>query len=133
MMNIFKYIYHKTYLGKGLIYVYHSTKNRLIPDKIFLKYKYKSNFGAFPNLNDPKTLNEKIIWLKLYDRTPLHTQCADKYEVRSFVSKKIGEEYLVPLFFHTQNPKEIISKNIPDVPCVVKTNHDSGSVFFIRD
>lgn len=133
MMKIFKYIYHKTYLGKGLIFIYHNTKNRIIPDKIFLKYKYKRNFGKLPNLDDPKTLNEKIIWLKLNDRTILHTQCADKYEVRSFISEKIGDKYLVPLFFHTQSPKEIIPKNIPDVPCVVKTNHDSGSVFFIRD
>lgn len=133
MMKIFKYIYYKTYLGKGLIFIYHNTKNRIVPNKIFLKYKYKRNFGVFPNLDNPKTLNEKIIWLKLNDRTPLHTQCADKYEVRSFVSEKIRKEYLVPLFFHTQNPKEITPENIPDIPCVVKTNHDSGSVFFVRD
>src|SRR5690606_16525430 len=113
MTNILKHIYHNTYFGKGLIYIYHNTKNRVVPDKIFLKYKYKRNFGVFPNLENPKTLNEKIIWLKLHDRTPLHTQCADKYEVRSYISEKVGGKYLVPLFFHTQNPKEIISDNIP--------------------
>lgn len=133
MKKLLKYIYHNTVLGKVLIYVYHNTKNHVIPDKIFLKYKYKGNFGVFPDLKSPKTLNEKIIWLKLNDRTPLHTQCADKYEVRKFILEKIGDQYLVPLYFHTRNVEEINSSNIPDSPCVIKTNHDSGSVFFIKD
>ena len=75
------------------------------------------------NLNDPITFNEKIQWLKLYDRTPMLTQCADKYKVREFIRDKIGEDYLVPLLFETKNPKDINPENIPDdVPVFIKTN-----------
>lgn len=130
-MNLLKNIYHNTWLGKVLIYVYHTSKNHLIPDKTYVKYRYKSQFGKFPNLDNPKTLNEKINWLKLNDRTPLHTQCADKYAVRNFITEKIGEQYLVPLYFQTKDPKEIKPENLPNTPCIIKTNHDSGGGIFI--
>ena len=133
MIGFLKYIYHNTLLGKLLIYVYHNTKNRIVPEKLFLELKYKNNFGKKPNLKEPKTLNEKIIWLKLNDRTPLHTQCADKYAVREYVSEKIGEQYLVPLLYQTKNPKDIVADNLPNIPCIIKTNHDSGGVFIVRD
>lgn len=83
------------------------------------------------NLSKPRTLNEKINWLKLYDRTPLHTQCADKYTVRKYVTDQIGESYLVPLYFYTKNPKEIVPANIKQLPCIIKTNHDSGGGIFV--
>jgi hypothetical protein len=104
----------------------------MIPEKAYVKYRYKKRFGKFPDLDRPKTLNEKIVWLKLNDRTPLHTQCADKYAVRRLVADKIGEQYLVPLFFQTKDPKEIKPENLPDVPCIIKTNHDSGGVIFVH-
>ena len=84
------------------------------------------------NLTNPRTLNEKINWLKLYDRTPLHTLCADKYSVREYVADKIGESYLVPLYFHTKNPDQIVLENIDQLPCIIKTNHDSGGGIFIH-
>ena len=133
MLGFLKYIYHNTLLGKLLIYVYHNTKNRIAPEKLLLEQRYKKIFGKKPNLKDPKTLNEKIIWLKLNDRTPLHTQCADKYAVREYVTRKIGEQYLVPLLFQTKNPKDIVADNLPNIPCIIKTNHDSGGVFFVND
>lgn len=47
------------------------------------------------NIENPTTFNEKIQWLKLYDSTPLKTQTTDKYLVRDWVKKKIGEKYLI--------------------------------------
>lgn len=49
------------------------------------------------NLDNPKSFNEKIKWLKLYDSTPIKTRLADKYLVREWIKDKIGEEYLIPL------------------------------------
>ncbi|MBO0330175.1 glycosyl transferase [Muricauda sp. CAU 1631] len=89
--------------------------------------------GKSPDLNDPKTLNEKIVWLKLNDRTPLHTKCADKYAVREYVSEKISDDYLVPLYYHTVNVKDIVPKNLPAPPYIIKTNHDSGGGIFVYD
>ncbi|MBC6997982.1 glycosyl transferase [Cytophaga sp. FL35] len=89
--------------------------------------------GYSLDLKNPKTLNEKINWLKLHDRTALHTQCSDKYEVRKFVIEKIGEEFLVPLYFQTEDPNQIIPENITMTPCIIKTNHDSGGGVFVYD
>ncbi|WP_396634860.1 ATP-grasp fold amidoligase family protein [Maribacter sp. R86514] len=105
----------------------------IIPDKQLVKFKFKHHIGYPINLKNPQTLNEKINWLKLNDRTPLHTQCSDKYLVREFIKDKIGEEYLVPLYFSTKNPKDIIAENIPDSPSIIKANHDSSGGIFVYD
>nr|WP_293165121.1 ATP-grasp fold amidoligase family protein [Allomuricauda sp.] len=89
--------------------------------------------GYLPDLNAPKTLNEKITWLKLNDRTNLHTECTDKYAVRKYISNTIGDEYLVPLYFHTVNVKDVRPENINKLPCIIKTNNDSGGGYFVRD
>lgn len=105
---------------------------RFISDEKYIKYKFKKYFGYELDLQNPKTLNEKIQWLKLYDRTPLHTKCADKYLVREYIKEKIGEEYLIPFVFDTFNPEDINKENLPDYPVVVKVNHARG-VFLIKD
>jgi hypothetical protein len=69
--------------------------------------------------------------LKLYDRTDLHTLCADKLDVRDYVANEIGERYLIPLVLHTNNPEDINHNNLPDYPVIAKTNHDSGTYHII--
>ncbi len=133
MTGLFKQIYHHTKLGKLLIIYYHKFKNNVLPDKTNISINYKKKFGKKPNLTDPKTLNEKIQWLKLNDRSPLHTQCADKYAVRDYVSSRIGNEYLVPLYFHSKNVNDIVPENLPNSPFIIKTNHDSGGGIIIKD
>ena len=48
------------------------------------------------NLKNPRTFNEKLQWLKLNDRNPLYTTLVDKYEVKSYISDKIGDRYVIP-------------------------------------
>lgn len=129
---ISKFYYH-TLLGNMFLFVAQKIYNNLPADAIILKHRYKKKMGKSLNLANPRTLNEKINWLKLNDRTPLHTLCADKYSVREYVSAKIGESYLVPLYYHTNNTREILPKNIHQFPCIIKTNHDSGGGIFIRN
>ncbi|HMB61478.1 MAG TPA: ATP-grasp fold amidoligase family protein [Eudoraea sp.] len=112
---------------------FHWASTHLLPDKYFLKMVYRKEMGKKLDLKNPITLNEKINWLKLYDRTPLHTQCADKYAVRKYVKDRIGEGYLVPLYFHSEDPDAINPGNIKNIPCIIKTNHDSSGGIFIKD
>ena len=105
----------------------------MIPEKIYIRRKFKSRFGYDLNLDNPKTINEKIHWLQKNDRTPLHTLCTDKYTVREYVKEKIGEQYLVPLALHTTNPKDIVPENLPDYPFIIKTNHGCGGHVIVRD
>lgn len=133
MIGFLKHIYYRTQLGKLLRLSYYAIKDNLVPDKTYILNNYQKSFGKKPDLSNPRTLNEKIIWLKLNEHTPLHTKCADKYEVRQYIAEKIGDEYLVPLLFHTQKPEEIIPKNLPDAPFIIKTNHDSGGGIIVKN
>ena len=60
-------------------------------------------------------------------------QCADKYAVREYVAERIGDEYLVPLLYHTDSPADITPENLPDAPFIVKTTHGSSGGIMVRD
>ncbi|WP_418509947.1 ATP-grasp fold amidoligase family protein [Corallibacter sp.] len=137
MTSLLSKLYFDTVLGHKMIQPfakwYEYLRFGLIPDKVKMKREFVKNLGYEPDFENPKTLNEKIQWLKLNDRTPLHTQCADKYAVRAYVKERIGEEYLVPLAFETQNVRDIIPENLPDYPFIIKTNHDSSGGIIVKD
>lgn len=97
-----------------------------------IKEKYWIRVGKNCNLQNPKTFNEKLQWLKLYYKKSEHTQMVDKYKVRQYVKEKIGEEYLIPLLGVYDNFEEIEFNKLPN-DFVIKCNHDSGSVFICRD
>ena len=63
-----------------------------LPDKVFLKVAFRARFGKKLNLKKPETFNEKMQWLKLYNRKPEYTMMVDKYLVRNYVKEKKGEE-----------------------------------------
>lgn len=96
-----------------------------MPDEQYLKLKYKSIFGKELNLDNPQTFNEKLQWLKLYNRKPEYTVMVDKYKVREYIAQMIGEEYLIPLLGVWDNPDEIDFDALPD-QFVLKCNHNSG-------
>ncbi len=137
MRTCLKHLYNNTDIGHFLIspvkIIYDIYSPRLLSEKTYIKQTFKNTFGYGLNLENPKTFNEKIQWLQLNDRTTLRTSCADKYTVREYVKEKIGEKYLVPLIFHTTNPGEIVPKNLPDYPFIIKTNHGCGNHIIVRD
>jgi hypothetical protein len=62
-----------------------------------LQRRFQEVHGYPLNLDKPRSLSEKIQWIKLHrDLRPL-APFVDKYAVRAFVKTRIGEEYLVPL------------------------------------
>lgn len=97
-----------------------------------LKIWYKRTTGENLDLENPKTFNEKIQWLKLYDSTPLKTRLADKYLVRDWVKEKIGEEHLIPLLGVWDSFDEIDFDKLPD-QFVLKANHGSGWNIIVTD
>jgi len=78
--------------------------------------------GYSPNIDNPRTFNEKVQWLKLYYRDPLMTQCADKYKVRDYIKENIGEEYLIKLLGVYDDVNQIEFDKLPD-KFVLKVNH----------
>lgn len=55
---------------------------------IFSKYIYFVFTGKYLNLKNPKDINEKVMWLKLYYRNPLIEKCSDKFLVREYLEEK---------------------------------------------
>lgn len=84
------------------------------------------------DLDHPKTYNEKIQWMKLFDSTPLKTKLADKYLVRKWVEDKIGGEYLIPLLGVYDRFDEIDFSTLPD-RFVVKANHGCTYNYIVKD
>lgn len=98
---------------------------RLFSDKLYLKIKYRLIAGKKLNLKTPQTFNEKLQWLKLYDRKPEYTKMVDKYEVREYIADTIGEEYLIPLIGVWDSPDDINFDSLPN-RFAMKCNHNSG-------
>lgn len=110
----------------------HCMKPERIPDKMYLKYQYHYVFGKRLNLKNPQTFNEKLQWLKLYDRKPLYTTLVDKYAVKEWVRNKIGEQFVIPTLAVYNNVDEIDIDKLPE-QFVLKCNHDSGSIVICKD
>lgn len=94
-------------------------------DKVFLQKMFKAKMGYQLNLNNPSTYNEKLQWLKLYNRNKEYTNLVDKFEVRKFVKDKIGEKYLIPLIGVWECVEEINFNELPR-KFVLKCTHNSG-------
>jgi hypothetical protein len=105
---------------------------RLMPDSKYLRIKYRLRMGKTLDLDNPKSFNEKLQWLKLYDRKPKYTQMVDKYNVRKYVKDVIGEKYLIPLIGVYDSLDQIDFDKLPN-RFVLKCTHDSGGLIVCKD
>ena len=96
-----------------------------LPDKLFLSMKYRSVFLKKICFDNPIGFNEKLQFLKLYNRRPEYTLMVDKYKVREYITKTIGKQYLVPLLGVWNTSDEIDFEELPN-QFVLKCNHNSG-------
>ncbi len=96
-----------------------------LSDRLYLKIKYRLLMGYPLNLKNPQTFNEKLQWLKLYNRNPKYTTLVDKYAVREYIAKTLGEEYLIPLLGVWDDADDIDFNKLPN-RFVLKCNHNSG-------
>ncbi len=103
-----------------------------LSDKTYLKMKYRLVVGKKLNLKNPKTFNEKLQWLKLYDRKPIYTTMVDKYEAKKYVASIIGEEYIIPTLGVYNHFDEIDFDKLPN-QFVIKCTHDSGGIVIVKD
>jgi len=108
----------------------HNTENDwMYIDIPFAKSQYFKKIGQELNLEDPQRFTEKIQWLKIFNRNPQYTNLADKCEVRDYVAKKIGSQYLTKYIGVYSKSSEINWGELPR-KFVLKPNH--GSHWIIR-
>lgn len=104
---------------------YNFIKNTLIRQTI-------NGCGYYPNIDLPETLNEKIQWLKLYYRNKDLVKCTDKYLMRDFVEKTIGQKYLIPILGVWEDVDDINFNKLPN-KFVLKANWGSGQNIICKD
>lgn len=114
-------------------FIFSATENATRHKKEKKRFLLKT--GYLLNLENPQSLNQKIVWKKLHDRNPLLTITADKYKVREYIRLVLGNEsaneILVPLLYVGRNPQKIPFENLPD-EYIIKTNHASKTNIFIE-
>lgn len=98
----------------------------VMSEKQYLKFRYLVQMRHVLNLDNPKTMNEKLQWLKLYDRKPVYTQMVDKVLAKKYVAGLIGEQYIVPTLGVWNHFDEIDFDTLPN-QFVLKTNHSGGN------
>ena len=101
-------------------------------DETYLKIAFRSLMGKKLDLKNPQTFNEKLQWLKLYDRKPIYTTMVDKYEAKKYVADKIGEQYIIPTLGVWDKFEDIDFDKLPN-QFVLKCTHDSGGLVICRD
>jgi hypothetical protein len=111
---------------------YRLLPKRYISDSICIKAQFYLKMGKTLDLKNPVTFNEKIQWLKLHCRCPEYTQMVDKYEVRKYVTKIAGDEYLIPLLGIWNKFDDIDFNALPN-QFVLKCTHSSGGIVICRN
>lgn len=97
-----------------------------VPDSIYLRIMFFLYMGKPLHLRHPKTFSEKLQWLKLYNRKPEYTMMVDKYAVKDYVAKVIGNQYIIPTLGVWDRPDDIEWDKLPN-QFVLKTTHGGGN------
>ena len=104
----------------------------IIPDKLFIKVHFRLCVGYKLNLDNPKSYNEKLQWLKFYDKHDEYTALVDKVEVKKYVASIVGEDHVIKTIGVWNNVEEINWASLPK-QFVVKSTNDSGGVVVCKD
>ena len=88
--------------------------------------------GLNLDLDNPKTIQDKINWLKIYDSTPLKTKCADKIQLHDYCKEKLGKDICVPIIAVYDKVDDIEWNKLPE-RFVIKCNHGSGMNIIVKD
>ena len=96
--------------------------------------RYRAAFGKKPNLDDPQTFSEKLLWLKFnrYNGNPLVVQCADKYRVRDYITQCGCGDILNDLIGVWDKAEDIPWDTLPD-KFALKWNFGAGMNIICTD
>ena len=130
----------KVYLNGGVfLFLRKLLRRLLLPMSIFMspvlfaKLEMFLVLGYWPNIDNPKSLNEKICYRKLFAPPALSTVVCDKWAVREYVASKTGRsDILNKVFFVGNDPEKITFPDLPE-KFVIKATHGSGWNIIVTD
>ena len=96
-------------------------------DELYLKLLYLFEMHKKLDLNNPTTFNEKLQWLKLYNRRPEYTRMVDKYEAKKYAASLIGEKHIIPTLGVWDRFEDIDFEKLPN-QFVLKTTNGGGNL-----
>ena len=105
---------------------------RNMPDEEYIRRMFRAKMGAEPDLESPRTFNEKMQWLKLHDRKPIYTVMVDKYAAKQFAADIIGQEHIIPNLGVWDRAEDVDFDALPE-QFVIKCTHDSHGLVICRD
>ncbi len=108
----------------------------LFPPRLHAALDYARALHYWPNIDNPQTFNEKVVWRMLYDRDPRFPELADKIKVKDYIVKKFGtDDLLIPTLGVYCTPEEMDFTKSPlnKPPYVIKTNHGCAMNIFVRE
>lgn len=94
--------------------------------------KFRGRTGHFPDYRNPRTLTEKLAWMRLHDHNPIYPTLVDKIAVRDYVRERVGEGVLIPLYGTWEDARDIDFDSLPP-SFILKCNHESGFVVICHD
>lgn len=97
-----------------------------IPDKWYLHMLYYLEMGKPLHLRSPKFFQEKLQWLKMYNRRPEYTLMVDKYCAKDYVEGLIGKKHIIPTLGIWDRPEDINFEELPD-KFVLKVTNGGGN------
>ena len=101
-------------------------------DRLFLQVKGRIKLEYKLNLDNPRSFNEKINWLKLNHKDESLTRLVDKYAVKEYVASIIGVEHVIPTLAVYDKAEDIDFDKLPQ-QFVLKCTHDSGGIVVCKD
>ena len=103
-----------------------------LSDRLYLKLLFKHKVGYSLNLDNPRSFNEKLQWLKLNDIHSEYTQMVDKVDAKKYVASIIGDEYIIPTLGVWNSVEEIDWDILPN-QFVIKVSSDSGGIVVCKN
>lgn len=94
--------------------------------------QHLKKMGLSANLDNPKTIQEKLAYLNVYDTNPLKVKCADKVLIHDYCKEVLGTDICIPLIKTYNKTSEIDWNELPD-SFVMKCNHGSGMNIIVKD
>ncbi|WP_047247876.1 ATP-grasp fold amidoligase family protein [Maribacter thermophilus] len=105
---------------------------KFLPQELYVKIYYEYYSGNKLDYDDPKDFNERISWYKVFFRPKILNQLVDKYHVKSYVEKKVGDHILNETIGVYDSVSKIDFDSLPD-QFVIKGVHGFHFNLIVKD